>query len=99
MYNITAIGNQTGLVGLYVGVNTAMSGVFGAFILVIIFALLLILSRIKGASNLESATVASFITVVIAFAFRMMPIINDLILWATIVICGVLVFLMFLAEN
>ena len=89
MYNLTTVGNVTGILGLVQTVNSElMQGWFGTGMLLSIFVILMIAFLQGTQSAGKSLAASSFICFALALLLRAVDLIPDNIIFVTLIICA-----------
>ena len=95
-YNLSDMGNSSGIVGLAQKVNVElMGGYFGALLLITIFAISTMgfLAATNGHTG-KSVTAASYITFVLSILLRILDLVSDIVMYVALFLTALCVVFM-----
>ena len=86
-YNLTLMGNSTGIVGLMQKVNTElMNGYFGVLLILSIWIMAVMGFMVSTAHAGKSMAAASYISFVLCVLLRILDVVSDITLYVTLAI-------------
>ena len=98
-YDIDGIINATDLGSMYYAVNNEVSQTLGVSMIISVVVIIFGLARLTTGETSKRLLASSFITAIVSLGFRMLSLVSDRIMWGTIILCAIMMFLAVLMDR